>query len=57
MNYRKILRGGFEVSEIGLGCEHLEKTDKAVVDEVVGAALDGGINILDVFRRSRNRAP
>lgn len=49
MNYRKILRCGFEVSEIGLGCEHLEKKDKALVEEVVGAALDGGVNILDVF--------
>jgi predicted aldo/keto reductase-like oxidoreductase len=49
MNYRKILRCGFNVSEIGLGCEHLEKKDKTVVDEVVGEALDGGVNILDVF--------
>jgi uncharacterized protein len=49
MNYRKILRCGFDVSEIGLGCEHLEKKDKALVEEVVGAALEGGINILDVF--------
>ncbi len=31
MNYRKILRCGFEVSEIGLGCEHLENKDKALV--------------------------
>ena len=49
MNYRKILRCGFDVSEIGLGCEHLEKKDKAQVEEVVGAALESGINILDVF--------
>ncbi len=49
MNYRKILRCGFEVSEIGLGCEHLEKKDQALVEEVVGAALEGGVNILDVF--------
>jgi uncharacterized protein len=49
MNYRKILRCGFEVSEIGLGCEHLDNKDKALVDEVIGAALDGGVNILDVF--------
>ena len=49
MNYRKILRGGFDVSEIGLGCEHLEKKDKALVEEVVGTALNGGVNILDVF--------
>jgi uncharacterized protein len=49
MNYRKVPHCDFEVSEIGLGCEHLHKKDKAVVDEVVGAALDGAINILDVF--------
>lgn len=49
MNYRKILSCGFDVSEIGLGGEHLDKKDKALVEEVVGAALDGGINILDVF--------
>jgi uncharacterized protein len=49
MKYRKIMRCGFDVSEIGLGCEHLEKKDKAQVEEVIGAALDGGINILDVF--------
>ena len=49
MNYRKVPRCGFDVSEIGLGCEHLEKKDKTVVDEVIGAAMEGGINILDVF--------
>jgi uncharacterized protein len=49
MNYRKVLHCGFDVSEIGLGCEHLENKDKALVEEVVGTALDGGINILDVF--------
>jgi uncharacterized protein len=49
MNYRRIPNFDIKVSEIGLGCEHLLKKDKAVVDEVIGAALDGGINILDVF--------
>jgi uncharacterized protein len=49
MNHRKILRCGFEVSEIGLGCEHLVDKGKALVEEVVGTALDGGVNILDVF--------
>lgn len=49
MNYRNIPRSGFHVSEIGLGCEHLEKKDRTLVDEVVGAALDGGVNIMDVF--------
>ena len=49
MNYRHIPRYNFDVSEIGLGGEHLEKKDKSLVDEVIGAALDGGINIMDVF--------
>ena len=49
MNYRHIPRCNFDVSEIGLGCEHLEKKEKSLVDEVIGAALDGGINIIDVF--------
>ena len=49
MNYRQIPRCNFNVSEIGLGCEHLEKKEKSLVDEVIGTALDGGINIMDVF--------
>jgi uncharacterized protein len=49
MEYRRILHCGFDVSEIGLGCEHLEKKDQRLIDEVVGVAVDGGINILDVF--------
>lgn len=49
MKYRTIARCGFEVSEIGLGCEHLEKKEQAVVEEVINAALEGGINIMDVF--------
>ena len=49
MNYRQIPRCNFNVSEIGLGCEHLEKKDKNLVEEVIGTALDGGINIMDVF--------
>ena len=49
MNYRHIPRCDFHVSEIGLGGEHLEKKDKSLVEEVMGTALDGGINIMDVF--------
>lgn len=49
MNYRQIPHCDFKVSEIGLGGEHLEKKEKSLVDEVIGAALDGGINIMDVF--------
>lgn len=49
MNYRQIPRCNFNVSEIGLGCEHLEKKEKSLVEGVIGTALDGGINIMDVF--------
>ena len=49
MSYRHIPRCDFHVSEIGLGGEHLEKKDKSLVEEVMGTALDGGINIMDVF--------
>ena len=49
MNYRHIPRCNFDVSEIGLGGEHLEKKDKSLVEEVIGSALEGGINIIDVF--------
>ena len=49
MQYATIKRTGWQVSKIGLGCEHLENKPYALVEEVVGAALDAGINILDVF--------
>jgi len=49
MNYRQIPHVNFQVSEIGLGCEHLEKKDENLIQEVIGTALDGGINIMDVF--------
>jgi predicted aldo/keto reductase-like oxidoreductase len=34
---------------IGLGTEHLDNKPFATVDEVVGTALDGGINMMDLF--------
>ncbi|MFZ6026105.1 MAG: aldo/keto reductase [Chloroflexota bacterium] len=49
MKTRNIGRCGFGVSEIGLGCEHLAQKERTLVNEVVHAALDGGINIFDVF--------
>ena len=49
MKYRRMYRCGFDVSEIGLGCEHLENKDRGLIGEVVRTALDGGVNILDVF--------
>lgn len=49
MKYRTIKRTGWKVSEIGLGCEHLEGKPFEVVDEVVNTALDNEINIFDIF--------
>lgn len=49
MNYRRLGRTGFRVSEIGLGGEYLEGKPLSLVKDVVDASLDGGINILDCF--------
>lgn len=49
MPRRPLGRTGMEASIIGLGCEHLEGKDQATVDAVIGAALDHGINIMDIF--------
>lgn len=49
MNYRELGKSGIKVSEIGLGCEHLQGKDTAIVCSVVDAALEKGINILDIF--------
>lgn len=49
MRYRKFGNTSLDVSEIGLGCEHLEGKDTDTVVRVVHAALDAGINIMDCF--------
>lgn len=49
MQYRKLGNTGLKVSEIGYGAEHLEGKPFELVDAVVNAALDGGVNIIDVF--------
>lgn len=49
MIYRPIGATGKSASIIGLGCEHLDGKPYAQVEETVHAALDGGVNILDVF--------
>lgn len=40
---------GIAASIIGLGTEHLDNNTYAVADEVIGSALDYGINIMDLF--------
>lgn len=49
MKYRQLGNTGLSVSEVGLGCEHLQGKPREQVESVVRAALDGGVNILDVF--------
>ncbi|HYF75249.1 MAG TPA: aldo/keto reductase [Candidatus Nitrosocosmicus sp.] len=49
MEYRKMKRNGFNVSVIGLGCEHLINRSAQEVDAVVKTALENGVNILDLF--------
>ncbi len=54
MQYRKLGRTGMTVSEISLGCEHLQGKDYSLVKTVIDAALDAGVNFLDVFMSEPN---
>lgn len=49
MNYRELGKTGIRVSEVGLGCEHLQGMEASAVRTVVDAALERSINIFDVF--------
>lgn len=52
MRYRKLGRTGVRVGIVGLGTEYLEPASKATVTSVVHAALDGGVNYIDLFMAS-----
>ena len=52
MLYRKLGRTGREVSVVGLGAEHLEKSDRKTVVDVVSCLLDHGGNYIDLFMAS-----
>ena len=54
MQYRALGRTGITVSEISLGCEHLQGKDETLIRTVIDAALDAGINFLDVFMSEPN---
>ncbi len=49
MQYREIGKTGCQAGIIGLGCEHLDGKPYAQVKETIDAALEGGVNLLDVF--------
>lgn len=49
MEYRKIGDTGMAASVVGLGTEHLDFKPYALVEETVHAAVERGINILDLF--------
>ena len=49
MRYRTIGGTDVQASVIGLGAEHLDEKPYAVVEETIHAALDSGVNIMDVF--------
>lgn len=49
MEYRALGATGLSVSAIGLGCENLDTKPYEQVKATIGAALDHGVNIFDVF--------
>ncbi len=49
MLYRPLGKTGMNVSVIGLGGEHLDGKPYETTQAVLDVALDGGVNILDVF--------
>ena len=54
MQYRTLGRTGVTVSEISLGCEHLQGKDYELIKQVIDAALNAGVNFLDVFMSEPN---
>ncbi len=49
MQYRPLGKTGLSASAVGLGAEHLDNKPYATVEETIHAALDAGINIMDLF--------
>jgi len=49
MEYREVGKTGKQASVIGLGCEHLDGKSYEQVKETIDAALEYGVNLMDVF--------
>ena len=49
MRYRRLGRTGLEVSEIGYGCEWIEKKSAAEIAEITDRCRTHGINVLDCW--------
>jgi len=49
MEYRTLGRTGLRVSAIGLGTEYLLNKPQETFNEVIRAAVDGGVNYIDAF--------
>ena len=49
MRYRTLGKTGMAAGIIGLGAEHLDGKDFAVVEETVSAAMECGMNMMDIF--------
>ena len=49
MIYRKLGKTGLSVSAIGLGCEYVWFAEEQRVKEVVQAAVNAGVNYIDLF--------
>ena len=49
MIYKPLGASGLRVSEVGLGCEHLQDKPLSQIQSVLDEAFSQGINIMDVF--------
>lgn len=49
MIYRDFGNTGLKISAIGMGCEYVWTADEQKVKEMVGAAVEAGVNYFDLF--------